>query len=79
MSKIGRKPIPLSTAKVVIKDNLVSVEGPKGKLTHEFPDCLAITQKDGFLSVELKKNGRQNQMLWGLHRALLSNNVTGVE
>ncbi len=32
MSRIGKKPVPIGTAKVTVQDHLVKVEGPKGKL-----------------------------------------------
>ena len=79
MSKIGKKPIIISSAKVEIKDNLVSLSGAKGKLTHQCPDCLLVKLDDGKLVVSLVRATCKNNMLWGLHRALLANKVKGVE
>ena len=32
MSRIGKKPVPIGSAKVSVQDKLVRFEGPKGKL-----------------------------------------------
>ena len=79
MSKIGRRPIPFTTAKVEIKDNLIQIVGPKGTVEHELPADLTITQQDKQLLVGVKEQTRKTKMLWGLHRALLANKVQGVE
>ena len=43
MSKIGKKPIPLSKDfQVNIKDKLIEVSGPKGKLNLEIKDGVNV-------------------------------------
>jgi large subunit ribosomal protein L6 len=80
MSKIGRKPIKISsTVKVEIKDKNVLINGPKLKITHELPDVIKASLKDGFLSLSPEKDSRENRILWGLHRALLANKIKGLE
>ncbi len=79
MSKIGRKPIPLTSAKVEIKGNKISLSGAKGTLEHEIPAGITIKQEDKTLFVGVESITRQNKMMWGLHRALLANKVKGVE
>ena len=37
MSRIGKKPVPIGTAKVSVQDHTVRVEGPKGKLELDDP------------------------------------------
>ena len=32
MSRIGKKPVPVGTAKITINDRVVKIEGSKGKL-----------------------------------------------
>lgn len=79
MSKIGRKPIELSTAKVEVKGNEIFVSGPKAKFTHVVPDQIKVELKDNSLIVST--NGtltKKTKALWGLHRALLANAVQGV-
>ncbi len=79
MSKIGRKPIIITSAKVAIKDKVVTLSGPKGNMTHELPSTLILKQEDGKLMLTLAASGRKLKEVWGLHRALLANKVKGVE
>ncbi len=79
MSKIGRKPIAISSAKIEIDGNKVTISGSKDTFVHELPDCIAVTLNDKSLSLSLTKETRENKVLWGLHRALLANRVKGVE
>ncbi|MCF7899032.1 50S ribosomal protein L6 [Candidatus Babeliales bacterium] len=79
MSKIGRKPIEISTAKVEIKDKNVFLKGPKAEFTHELPEAVNASLENGFLILSISENSRKNRMIWGLHRALLANKVTGVQ
>jgi large subunit ribosomal protein L6 len=79
MSKIGRKAIPFSSAKIEIQGNTVLVNGPKAKFTHELPHVIGVSVEDGALQLSVKKDTRENRMLWGMHRALLANKVKGAE
>lgn len=80
MSKIGRKPIHLSSATVVIKDDVVTVKGPKGIFEHHLPIGLkAVSQPKGLTLLLGEDQSRKVKTLWGLHRALLANKVQGVE
>ncbi|MFC1894937.1 50S ribosomal protein L6 [Candidatus Dependentiae bacterium] len=79
MSKVGKKPIAISSAKIEIKGNTVFINGPKAKFVHEFPDSLKIVLKDNFIILSLEKVSGKNNALWGLHRALLANKVKGAE
>ena len=79
MSKIGRMPIPVTSAKVEITGNIIKLSGAKGNLEHEVPAGITVTQKDKALLVSVEEVTRENKMMWGLHRALLANKVKGVE
>ena len=79
MSKIGRKPIPFSSAKIDIKDKMVSINGPKAKFTHELPEQVDIAVIDNTLALSVKEDIRVNRILWGMHRAILANKVQGAE
>ncbi len=80
MSKIGRKPISVSSAQISIKDGLVTIKGPKGVVEHELPGSLSAHVEDGLLKISINgENIRKNRMVWGLHRALLAGKVHGVE
>jgi large subunit ribosomal protein L6 len=77
MSRIGKKPIAVpSGVKVNIQGNLVSVQGPKGKLDTPVPSGIKVEQKDGHL-VAVRENDSQ-AALHGLARALVFNAVEGV-
>ena len=77
MSRIGKKPIAVpSGVKVNIEGNLVSVQGPKGKLDTPVPTGIKVEQKDGHL-VAMRENDSQ-AALHGLARALVFNAVEGV-
>lgn len=79
MSKIGRMPIPVSTAKISINGSKILVDGVKAKFEHELPEEISAEMADGLLRLTIKQDTRENRMLWGLHRALLANKVKGVE
>src|SRR5690349_20709537 len=79
MSKIGKKPVELTTATVKIEGSPVVIKGPKGEMTHEVPDSLAVRAIGKQLSVTLTKEGKGTGALWGLHRAVLANKVKVVE
>jgi large subunit ribosomal protein L6 len=77
MSRIGRKPIPLPQGVTVkIENNLVAVQGPKGKLETQLPAGIRVEQQDGNL-VALRENDSQ-AAVHGLARALVNNAVEGV-
>ncbi|MGH9692142.1 MAG: 50S ribosomal protein L6 [Candidatus Acidiferrales bacterium] len=77
MSRIGNKLIPLpSGVKVQIKDGVVDVQGPKGKMSVPLPRGIYFEQKDSVLTA--KRETEDHRALHGLARALVANAVTGV-
>ncbi|MFZ3200146.1 MAG: 50S ribosomal protein L6 [Candidatus Acidiferrales bacterium] len=77
MSRIGNKLIPVpSGVKVQIKDGLIEVQGPKGKMAVPLPRGIHFEQKDGVLVA--KRETEEQRALHGLARALVANAVTGV-
>jgi large subunit ribosomal protein L6 len=78
MSRIGKKPVPVGKAKVAIKDQHVTVEGPKGKLELDVHPLIKVTQADGNLVVNRPDDEKQSKALHGLTRALLANMIEGV-
>lgn len=82
MSKIGRKVITFSNAVVQVNENTVTIGGSKAKLVHELPAALIATVDGKNLKISLRKGekeSKENKMLWGLHRALIANKITGLE
>lgn len=79
MSRIGLKPVVIPQGvKVGIKDQQVSVEGPKGKLTKLFHPTMKIESVSGQLLVKRPSDARPHRELHGLTRTLLANMVQGV-
>jgi large subunit ribosomal protein L6 len=79
MSRIGRLPITIPPGvKVDIKENEVTVTGPKGKLTSTFHPDIKIAMAEGKVVVTRPDDEREHRALHGLTRALLANMVTGV-
>jgi large subunit ribosomal protein L6 len=78
MSRIGKKPVPVGKAKVAVKDQTVSVEGPKGKLELKVHPLIKVASQDGNLVVTRPDDEKQSKALHGLTRALLANMILGV-
>src|SRR3954470_13373890 len=78
MSRIGKKPVPVGKAKIAIKDQNVSVEGPKGKLELKVHPLIKVASQDGNLIVTRPNDEKQSKALHGLTRALLANMIVGV-
>ena len=77
MSRIGKKPIPVPKGVTVkIENNVVAVQGPKGKLDTPLPLGIRMEQKDGEL-LAVRENDSQ-AAVHGLARALVNNAVEGV-
>ncbi len=79
MSRIGRMPIPVPPGvKVNIKNNDVTVTGPKGTLSRQLNREMSITQDGDNLLVQRPSDNKQHRAMHGLTRSLLSNMVVGV-
>ncbi len=79
MSRIGKLPIAVpDKVTVTIKDDTVTVKGPKGELSVSHLNRVTVTQKDGQLTVERPNDERQSRMYHGLYQRLITNCVIGV-
>lgn len=80
MSRIGKKPVPISSAKVTVQDGVVRVEGPQGKLEQRVHPSIKVVLDSAKkeLVVTRPDDERQSKALHGLTRALLANMVEGV-
>ena len=79
MSRIGEMPIPVPQGvKVSIKENQVTVKGPKGELSRSFNPAMSISMSDGSVTVSRPSDDRLDRSLHGLTRSLLANMVEGV-
>ena len=84
MSRIGKLPINIPAGVTVdIKDNVVSVKGPKGELSQFLHPSILVKIEDGHIVFEMdEKNDsvspKQMHAFHGLYRALVNNMVVGV-
>jgi large subunit ribosomal protein L6 len=79
MSRIGIKPIALPQGvKVNIKDGLMSVEGPKGKLQQTYLPEVDFKIEASQILVSRKSDTKQARAFHGLYRNLLNNMIIGV-
>lgn len=79
MSKIGRKPIPFTSAKITIEGNKVLISGPKAKFEHELPKGLVAKVDGNTLVLSIDNGEKELRAQWGLNRALLANKIQGAE
>ncbi len=84
MSKIGRRPILLGNVKVEIKGQELSFKGSKNSGSYNLPAILQATIEDGALLLTVKPSvhrmkTREQNRIWGLHRALLANTIKGAD
>ena len=80
MSRVGKVPVKiLQGVKVEIKDGMIKVEGPKGKLSQSIPRGVEVKTVDGSLIVSRDEKVANNAgALQGLMRTLIHNMVHGV-
>src|SRR3546814_21040955 len=80
MSRIGKPPITVpSGVDVKIEQNLVTVKGPKGTLSHTVAAPIVVERsEDGVLEVKRPNDERESRSLHGLTRTLINNMVVGV-
>lgn len=79
MSRVGRTPITVPQGVTVnIKQDQVTVTGPKGELQRHFHPDMSITLQDNSLVVSRPSDNREHRSAHGLTRSLLANMVEGV-
>lgn len=79
MSRIGKLPINLPKGvTITIKDNLVTVKGPKGELKQKIHPEIEVEVEENTVRVLRPNDERQNRAMHGLYRSLINNMVIGV-
>ena len=93
MSRIGKLPISIPTGvTVTLKDNVVTVKGPKGELSQFVDPSINVAIEDGHVMLTENENAmldnvkqrhdsvstKQKQAFHGLYRSLVNNMVIGV-
>ena len=79
MSRIGKAPIAIPAGvSVDVKENVVTVKGPKGTLTQTINPELDVKIEDGHVTLTRPSDDREHRAQHGLYRALIHNMVVGV-
>lgn len=79
MSRIGKLPIAIpSGVSVSVKDNVITVKGPKGELSQAVDARIDVKVEDGQLTVSRPNDEKEVRSMHGLYRALLNNMIVGV-
>ena len=79
MSRIGRLPIDMpKTVKASIKDGVITVEGPKGKLSQEISPAINVEIEADKIVVTRDNDEKQTKAYHGLMRQLIRNMIVGV-
>lgn len=79
MSRVGKKSITLpKEVKVELKDNHVTVQGPKGKLGMDVPKVFKLELKGDQLSISRPSDLKSDMSRHGLYRSLINNMILGV-
>jgi len=80
MSLVGKKPIEIPKGvKVQVKDGVVLVEGPKGKLSYKLSPRIKSEVKGNQVIVTRIAESKIDKSMHGLSRALIYNMVFGVD
>lgn len=79
MSRLGKQPIALpSGVEVTFADGVLTVKGPKGTLSREVKDAVAVKIEDNTITLSPVEGHDDAPALWGTYAAHANNMVTGV-
>ncbi len=79
MSRIGKKPVAIpGGVKAAIISNMITIEGPKGKLSYSFRPDFKVEVKDNAVTVTRPSDAKQDKATHGLIRSLINNMIIGV-
>ena len=79
MSRIGKAQITVPAGvSIQVKDNVVTVKGPKGELSQYVNPEINVAIEDGVIELTRPSDNREHRSLHGLYRALINNMVVGV-
>lgn len=80
MSRIGKQPVEVPDGvDVALKENSISVKGPKGELDLNINPEIAVAVEGSLINVTRSSDEAKDRALHGLIRSLIANMVEGVE
>ena len=80
MSRIGKLAISIpADVTVEVKDNVVTVKGPKDTLTQDYSKNVTVEVKDNQVFVTRNDETKDSNAKQGLYRQLINNMVNGVK
>ena len=84
MSRIGKLPISIPAGvTVTLKDDVVTVKGPKGELSQYVNPAINVVIEEGHIVLTenegaMQDDPKQKHAFHGLYRSLINNMVVGV-
>ncbi len=79
MSRIGNKPVVIPAGVTIdLKDNTVTVKGPKGELSYTMNPAITLIQNEGEVVFARPDDSKENKTIHGTTRAIFNNMVIGV-
>ena len=79
MSRLAKKPMILPKGvEVTVSKDKVQVKGPKGTITHAIPEGIELIHEGDKLTMNLIEGVELEKPMFGLHRSLIQNAITGV-
>jgi large subunit ribosomal protein L6 len=79
MSRVGKNPVPIPTGVKFDRSNgVITVEGPKGKLTQKIEDVITTEVVENKIVFNRPSDSKPHRARHGLYRSLVANMVTGV-
>lgn len=80
MSRIGKLPVSVPKGvTVTVKGQVVTAKGPKGELSLTALDDVSVEMVDDTIKVGPVGDSKRAMSMWGLHRTLIANLLTGVD
>lgn len=79
MSRVAKKPITIPKGvEVKVVDNVLTVKGAKGSLTHRIPDSVTLEVDADKVNVVFDKTADKCKLFAGTSRAVINNMIVGV-
>ncbi len=80
MSRIGKQEISIPEGVKVTRDGgIITVAGPKGSVSKIFRDDVIITIAEKIINLNIKRNDKFSESLWGTYASHIKNMIQGVQ